>query len=151
MKCHTCNQEMKSHKETYHYIESGLDNVFLDGVSIYTCSCGEEVARIPSVIDLNSRIGNSLLRKQGTFTGKEIRFLRKNIGLNTKDFAEIIGMDKATVSRWENGKQRISKPNDLLIRLVYAHMKGISREEVTGFLSQTPREDTTTIRIAMGS
>ncbi len=106
MKCHECNQEMKSHSDIYHYIESGLDNVFLEGVSINTCPCGEEIASIPSIIELNSQIGKSLFKKHGLLTGKEIRFLRKNIGMNTKDFAELIGMD-VPVGKCKTGDKQI--------------------------------------------
>lgn len=109
----------------HHYLESGLDNVYLVDVELWECPCGENAVGIPAVPELQRVIGEVLLRKKTLLTGKEIRFLRKNIGIPSKKFAETLGVDQATVSRWENEKRLPDKPTDRLIRLVYAYEKGI--------------------------
>jgi len=139
MKCHECNKTMKPSKEIYYYTESGLDNVYLDNVVVYKCECGEEFASIPAINELNATIGLDLIKKQAYLTGAEIKFLRKNIGLNSKSFAEFIGINKSTLSRWENKKQEIDKSNDRLVRLLYANIKGIPQEEIQNFLKDTIR------------
>ncbi|EDP73581.1 helix-turn-helix domain-containing protein [Hydrogenivirga sp. 128-5-R1-1] len=37
-------------------------------------------------------------------TGKEIRELRKKLGLTQEEFAQLLGVGFTTVNRWENGK-----------------------------------------------
>jgi len=140
MKCLDCNKDMTVSKEVYHYTESGLDNVYLENVEIYRCECGEEFASIPAIIELNSVIGLNLIKKKTYLNGSEIRFLRKNAGLTAKSFAAYIGVNKSTLSRWENNKQDIDKSNDRLVRLVYANMKGIPQEEIRSFLKEIIRE-----------
>ena len=45
MKCPICKSEMACNQESYHYVESGLENVQLDGIDVFRCSCGEEELR----------------------------------------------------------------------------------------------------------
>jgi putative zinc finger/helix-turn-helix YgiT family protein len=134
MKCHECNKDMKEAKENYFYKESGLNNVVLENISVYRCECGEYLASIPAIIGLNSIIALNLIKKKTFLKGEEIKYLRKNAGLNAKLFAEYIGVDKSTLSRWENNKQSIDKSNDRLIRFVYANIKGVSPEEIKNLL-----------------
>jgi len=135
MKCHECNSEMQESEEFYHYTESGLDNVYLGNVSVYRCECGEYFASIPAIIELNSVIAIYLIKKKTFLKGQEIKYLRKNAGLNAKTFAEFIGVDKSTLSRWENNKRTLDKSNDRMIRLFYANFKGIPAEEIQNFLT----------------
>ena len=140
MKCHECNTEMQVSKELYRYIESGLDNVYLDNVNIYRCKCGEYFASIPAIIELNSLIAIHLIKKKTFLKGQEIKYLRKNAGLNAKAFAEYIGIHKSTLSRWENNKQTIDKSNDRMIRLFYAAFKNIPHEEIKNFLDDVLKD-----------
>lgn len=140
MKCHNCNSEMKQTNEAYHYMESGLDNVYLHDVDFYRCECGENFASIPAIIELNAVIALHLIKKKTFLTGQEVRFLRKNIGLSAKAFSEFIGMDNATVSRWENNKGTIDKSNDRMIRLFYANFKEIPSSEIKVFLNEIIKE-----------
>ncbi len=144
MKCHECNSEMKKSKELYHYTESGLDNVYLADLAVYRCECGEFFASIPEIIKLNSRVGITLIKKKTLLKGQEIKYLRKNAGLNAKAFAEYIGIDKSTLSRWENNKQPVDKSNDRMIRLFYAVFKGIPTEEIKSFINDVIKEISST-------
>jgi len=49
-----------------------------------------------------------------------MRFLRKNMGMKAIELAKFLGVDKATVSRWENEKDKHSDIIDRYIRLLYA-------------------------------
>jgi len=51
------------------------------------------------------------------------------MSLTAKKLSGYLGVDNATISRWENGKQPIAKSNDLLLRLVYSVVKDLSFEE----------------------
>jgi len=121
-KCPTCGSEhfvlKKSH---HHFLESGLDNVHLTNVDIGICNdCNEKIVSIPHSIELMKLIGESILLKPTNLNGAEIRFLRKNLLLKINEFAQLLGVDRVTVSRWENGHERLSKSTDRLIRLTYA-------------------------------
>ncbi len=49
-------------------------------------------------------------------SGAEVRFIRKVIGKNAKQFAEDLEMDPATYSRWENDKQSVGAWADKQVR-----------------------------------
>ena len=130
MKCPICNSEMTCRTNTYHYRESGLDNIYLLGVEIYDCNCGEEFVSIPTIPELHTLIGLNLVKKNALLNGKEIKFLRKNMGMTAKKLSEYAGFNNATISRWENGTQTITKPHDLYLRLLYLNNKGIHTDTI---------------------
>jgi putative zinc finger/helix-turn-helix YgiT family protein len=125
MACPSCKKEGRIHTGKHHYTESGLQNVWLIGVDIFECDCGENFAFIPCVQELHKLIAEILLRKEGQLSGREIRFLRKHMGMKSKDFANEIGVKPVTVSRWENGDSPPSESIDRLIRLLYAARMGL--------------------------
>jgi putative zinc finger/helix-turn-helix YgiT family protein len=129
MICPECRRKMAESMEVYHYTESGLDNVYLDSLCVRQCECGEKIVSIPKIIELNSLIGRMLIKKHGPLTGKEIVFLRKNVGLSAVSFARALGIDKATLSRWENDSRSPKRGNDTFIRLLYATNKNIPQED----------------------
>ena len=130
MKCPICKSEMESKLESYHYVESGLDNVQLDGIDVFRCTCGEEVISIPAMPELHSLIAFELIKKKSLLNSREIRFLRKNMGLTGKVLAKYIGVDNATLSRWENNAQTIDKSHDRLLRLIYSNIKEIPTDSI---------------------
>lgn len=136
MKCFQCNSETKNTVETYHYKESGLDNVYLENIDVYRCTCGEYYVSIPAVTELNTLIAMNIINKKAFLTGSEIRYLRKNAGLSATDFAEFIGVNKSTLSRWENDKQTLDKSSDRMIRLFYLSFKGIPKEKMATFFNE---------------
>lgn len=107
-------------EQPYHFVHSGLSNVFLTGVRYYVCQeCGRQSAAIPAVNALLTVIARELVRQPSLLRGEEIRFLRKQLGRKSADFAVILDVSPETYSRWENGKQRPSPMADSLIRLYY--------------------------------
>ena len=129
MRCPRCNSEMTCKPGNHLYDECGVDNVTLKQIDIYSCTCGEKIVLIPEVAELHNLIGLQLIKKKSLLSGKEIRFLRKNMGLTAKKLADYIGVENVTISRWENSKNPISKPHDLFLRVVYSNIKGISPRE----------------------
>ncbi len=130
MRCPNCNNEMSCKLGEYHYLESGLENVYLLGVELWSCPCGEEAVGIPNVPGLHEVIAHEIVHKKSFLSGPEIRFLRKAMGMAAKVFAELLGVDPATVSRWENEKQSPGGANDRLVRMIYAAHKGLSLEDL---------------------
>jgi transcriptional regulator with XRE-family HTH domain len=52
-------------------------------------------------------------------SGADIRYLRKQLGLSARQWAVLLRIDSATLSRWENGEEPIGSQSDALIRLLY--------------------------------
>lgn len=140
MICHICNTKMKEAREKYHYTESGLGNVYLGGICVYKCECGEFFPSIPDIVGLHTVIGKLIVQKASALDGKEITFLRKNIGFSAKKFAGQIGIDKSTLSRWENNQQKTAKPNDRFIRLLYGTVKGLPKEDLEHLLKNAAKD-----------
>ncbi|HYA40878.1 MAG TPA: type II TA system antitoxin MqsA family protein [Syntrophobacteraceae bacterium] len=127
--CGNLNVQTKS-RQSYHFKESGLDNVYLKNVETYHCpDCHANMVSIPHSAQLLSCLGEAIVFSPGLLTGPEIRFLRKNLRIKINDFAKLLRVSRVTVSRWENG-QDITKPIDLLIRTIYL-LKGPGINEKT--------------------
>ncbi len=120
-KCVECGTSMVAGKENYRYRESGLPYVTLKGVVVSRClACGNFEISIPRLEELHRLIAKSLIEKMTRFTGAEIRFLRKSLGLSAADFARRMGVTVETVSRWENNAAAIGPQADRLLRLLVA-------------------------------
>ena len=122
MKCRECGQVYVETTGDYHFRTSGLDNAYIKDARLIKCGCGVglKIKAMGSVLD---ELGNAVINKPGPLNGQEIRYLRKNAGLSAREFAKILEVNHTTLSKWENGKAP-GRPNDLLIRLAYAALKG---------------------------
>lgn len=120
-KCSKCDGVLETIKDRpYHYTESGLDYVWLIGVLQYKCKkCGEMSVEISRVNDLHLLIGKNIVCKKELLTGAEVRFLRKEIGMKSKDMAAALSIEPETYSRWENGKQSSAPCHDKSLRMIY--------------------------------
>jgi putative zinc finger/helix-turn-helix YgiT family protein len=122
MLCSNCKVEMKKIKTNYRYTECGLKNVVLRGIPAYKCpKCKEINPIIPRIKEIHKIIGEDLINKNSLLMGNEVTFLRKEMGIRAKDLAQILGVTKVTVSRWENEREQISPACDRLIRLLYGN------------------------------
>jgi putative zinc finger/helix-turn-helix YgiT family protein len=94
-----------------------LPGVVLVDVEVSRCpACGEYVVAIPAIDGLNELLAKSLIDDKRRLVGAEVKFLRKYLGYSSADFAKVMGTASATVSRWENDAQPISRHADLLLR-----------------------------------
>jgi putative zinc finger/helix-turn-helix YgiT family protein len=120
-RCNICGGSIQVHKgQTYHYKECGLDNVYLENIELRICdACGAAIPRIWRIVDLHTTIARAVVLKPNLLNGAEIRFLRKHLGLKAREWAVLLRIDQATLSRWENGGQQIGPQSDALIRLLY--------------------------------
>lgn len=119
MHCVNCGRVMHKTKGSYHYTESGLDNVYLKGVVIYKCECGEELPEIPHIEELHRIIAFEIVKSPVPMTGSELRFLRKQMEMRATDLAALVGVDDVTVSRWEHDTKPVGSNNDRLIRSLF--------------------------------
>ena len=121
--CFNCGKKsMKVIKnKPYHFTECGLDNVELHGITQYECKkCGENYVSIPNMEGLHLTIGRAICCKTNALLApKEIKFLRKDLHLKSKELARRLGVSDTTVSRWENGKSPILEGSDRFLRSLY--------------------------------
>jgi DNA-binding transcriptional regulator YiaG len=121
---HDCKHGLKQHTATpakpYHFLDSGLSNVYLIGIKYWVCGkCGAQSAEIPAPEQLMNIIGESVVMKPGMLTGEEIKFLRKRVGKKSADFAVLINKTPEHFSKLETGALPLHEPTDKLIRLTY--------------------------------
>lgn len=119
MYCSECenNKPLKGKRVIHKYKESGLENIILAGVTEFRCpKCGAVFFNFGNIDQLHALIANILLTKEGQLTGLEVRFLRTHIGYSSSYFAKALGYDRATISRIENSKAKVSKNFDKHVR-----------------------------------
>jgi len=121
---HECRDRAQKRTATfehpYHFVGSGLPNVYLAGIDYYVCGeCGKQAADIPALNELMVKIARTVVQKEPALTGDEIRFLRKRLRKKSNEFAKIIGVTAEQASRWENGDNPPAPSADKLIRLFY--------------------------------
>ena len=123
---HECdNGSLVRQEGNYHYLESGLPNVYLANIEWYKCQdCGKTEANIPRIGQLHRCLAWRIICKSDLLTGMEIRFLRKMMRAKQSEFAAILSIHQTELSRWESGaRPRRTKPADLAIRLFYLAFK----------------------------
>jgi putative zinc finger/helix-turn-helix YgiT family protein len=109
----------------YHFVGSGLPNVYLIGIRYRHCKiCGNRAADIPAIKNLMQVIARAVVESEAPLTGLEIRFLRKRLGKKSSDFGRLIGVTAEQVSRWENSHNPPERSADKLIRVFYSMLSG---------------------------
>jgi putative zinc finger/helix-turn-helix YgiT family protein len=126
-KCIQCGTEMKEGRDTHKYDEGGLDVTLLN-VPVWKCpNCGEREVDIFRIDELNRLIATEIAEQEEKLGPREIRFLRKFLGLSSSDLATKMHVDPSSVSRWE----RIEPPGqmdtqaELLLRFLALNEKPI--------------------------
>ena len=120
--CTVCHEaELVEKRETYLYKECGLDNVVLLDQPVRRCpNCGAHELSLRALSRLHREIAISIINRPSKLTGQEVRFLRKHLGYSGIDFAQVIGVARSHLSRWENDAEPIGPANDRLLRLLVA-------------------------------
>lgn len=120
MKCDECGGLITTEQRAVRrYSMGGLPHVELHGVEVTTCTaCGKEEIAIPRIGQLHRVIAEGFVKQQRMLAPVEIRFLRKHIGLATADFAQMLGVTRETVCRWEKGARPMGAIADRLLRLL---------------------------------
>ena len=133
IKCPRCEQAIHGKIGNHEYKESGLDNVYLANITMYDCTCGVSIPLISRSAYLDDLIAEALLAKPALLDGKEIRFIRKNMHLSSKEFAKKLGIGKTTLSKWENDTQQHRESHDRFIRSLYLIYKGAKKDILKKF------------------
>jgi DNA-binding transcriptional regulator YiaG len=126
---------------TYRYTECGLDNVIIHGVEFIVDDDGEKVVSIPNINGLHKAIAESILLRQASISGRELRFIRTEMGLTQAELAAIVHREPLAVSRWERGECPIDNNIEAIIRLVALERLDIDTDhtvqELTGWCVPT--------------
>lgn len=101
----------------YRYTESGLDNVIIHGVNFVNDDAGEQVVTIPNIDGLHRAIAEAIVSKPASITGRELRFLRTEMGITQAELATLVHREPLSISRWERGEVEIDTNAEALIRL----------------------------------
>lgn len=104
-------------RNAYHYTECGLDNVIIHGISEVVDDAGETVLTIPNVNDLHRAIAQAIVSKPAGVSGKELRFLRTEMGMTQAELAVMIHREPLAISRWERAETPVDSNAETLIRL----------------------------------
>jgi len=131
--CFECGGSLERRlNQSYQYLESGLKNVWLTGITVYHCRrCRAQHPEIPAIERLHDFIGDAIVHKGFALAGLEFRFLRKRMRLKAKEIAAFLGVTLTTISRWETQSERIGPANDRLMRCLYTFWR-LKNREVAG-------------------
>ena len=116
----------------YHYLECGLDNVYLVNGFPW----------LDSIDELHVSIGKLLVQKAGSLDGAEIVFLRRELGLSQVKLGDRLGVSMETIRRWERGRSRVKPVHDILLRALYLERIGCpcSKALLTRLMSRTDQD-----------
>lgn len=128
-------------KEPYHYTECGLDDVYLvSGYDREETPYGNAVS-VKNADGLHVAIGVYLATEEKALSGKELRFLRKEMGLTQAELGQYVGLDPQTVARWEKDQYPITGAADLVVRLLYLDHVGKLPDSVRDLLAKLDQRD----------
>ena len=120
--------------ERYHYVECGLDDVYLISGYEYSCSARGKNVAISDIDGLHRVIGEQILLRNRDLTGREIRFLRQEMLLSQVSLAQLLGVGEQTIHRWEAGKTKAPKTAEALVRLLYKEIIGPHGQKIRDVL-----------------
>jgi putative transcriptional regulator len=103
------------------YNACGLDNVYLlNGFHVVETRRGKSY-RIDDIQGLHQAIGAYLIRQKRSLIGKELRFLRHQLGLSQPALANLLGESEQSVARREKRRKAWKKPTpqDRMLRYMF--------------------------------
>ena len=121
--CPGCGRPAATTREltSYHYRESGLENLWIHGgVTETRCgNCGVTHVRVTKEWQLLQVIAMGLLMHRGFLTGPEMKFVRRACQLSQAELAAAIKHRRATIAEREARRDpRLSLAEEILLRLV---------------------------------
>ncbi|MEM6834099.1 MAG: helix-turn-helix transcriptional regulator [Pseudomonadota bacterium] len=96
-----------SKSDFYHYLDSGLDDIWLSGSGVVRTETPYGPATsIHNIDELHNAIGRSIANSK-EINRKEFRFLRVELDLSQKALASLLRATEQQVYRWETGQTAI--------------------------------------------
>lgn len=106
-------------REPYLYRGCGLEGVYLLNGYDVTERDGERYVSIKDMDGLHKSIGRHIVVHRKALSPKEIKFLRKAMGITQGELASRLGNNSQSVARWEKGECEIPGPEEKLLRAVF--------------------------------
>lgn len=110
---------MRTKPQTYHYKACGLDNVYLMNGFYFEETEYGIVTSFEDIEGLHAVIAHRLVNHDHELSGKEFRFLRKELELSQKEVARLLGCGEQQIGRWERGENTVAGAADRLVRVLY--------------------------------
>lgn len=133
--------------EGYHYVECGLDDVYLANGFERTVSARGTSIAIRDIDALHRAIGGHLCRSRKGLNGKEIRFLRREMLMSQTVLAHLLDVSEQTIYRWEAVKSGMPRAAESLLRLLYTEQlrgdRGSIRDRLARIADLEDRIDST--------
>jgi YgiT-type zinc finger domain-containing protein len=154
MSCPKCKGEMERIRGRYHFVECGLENVYLGDWPIDICvKCGTRMPIGPDPHVFTQLLVDVLVHQKGRLNGDSILFLRKAMRLKATELANLLKTSRQEISRWENDHTDISSHYDARLRklaidrLLPEELKDETHNEVAGVLYKEyePKHEATDI------
>lgn len=115
--CVHCGHTLLKTRIHHRYVESGLSFVILANCIALKCTnCKDEMPVLPNADSLILSVVENIVRQPFRLHHEAVRYLRRAMGFNMEEFAVLLGTTRVEVSRWENGRTRISGLTDLRLR-----------------------------------
>jgi DNA-binding transcriptional regulator YiaG len=103
----------------YHYLASGLDNIFLlNGVMETETSYGPMV-HIENINGLHHAIGLHIVEKNEPMRGAEFRFLRKQLGITQVKLAGLFKVTDQTIANYEKEETPMDGAAEAYLKAAY--------------------------------
>jgi DNA-binding transcriptional regulator YiaG len=96
--------------------QMGFPVVLLD--SVYEAQSGDTSGKVvPDIAGLEAAMAVARIMDDFKLNGREIKFLRRAIGMKAVDLAEFLDVTAETLSRWENDRELISTNPERVLRM----------------------------------
>jgi DNA-binding transcriptional regulator YiaG len=126
---------------TCRYTDSGLDNVTIRGVHLTMDDSGEECVIIRNINGLHKAIAHGIVTRQCSMGGKELRFLRTELGMTQAELANMLHREPLAISRWEREELPIDANAEAIVRLYAIQTlelpENASVKEIAGWCGQS--------------
>jgi transcriptional regulator with XRE-family HTH domain len=96
---------------------------------------------IPNMSDLINAVALAVILQPTKLNGQEVRFLRKLVGKNNKDFSRLLNVDNTHLSKVENGLNgmEIGDQLDKYVRVLVMNMSDSLRDKFVRLLERIPQ------------
>lgn len=125
----------------YHYTQCGLDDVYLVNLPSEFDRAGDTTITFPNINELHAVIRQQVALKLSRLNGREIKFLRTELGLTQAGLAKQLHKDSQTIGRWERGETDIDGASETLLRVIALEdlaSEGATVQELTRRVSAPP-------------
>ena len=101
----------------HHYIQCGLDNVWLENGYTLDPKPSSEGISVENAAGLRAALVAEIIKKRGRISGKELRILRSHLAVSQVSLARCLGETEQSIGKWER-TGKVPASTDALIRLL---------------------------------